>query len=74
MNISAKSVLNTGVRLKNLPNQKREFGSKPGIVHQLFNTVDTHTTSYSVAKYDPTVPLKVTQYLNTLGPQASRNE
>lgn len=37
---------------------KREFGSNPGILSRIFNTVDTNTSAYSVAKYDPTVPLK----------------
>lgn len=29
------------------------------MLSRIFNTVDTNTTAYSVAKYDPTVPLKV---------------
>jgi len=41
--------------------QQREFAtrSNPGIVHRIFNKVDTRTTAYSMAKYDPTVQLQV---------------
>jgi len=39
--------------------QRRNFGAKPGILSRILNTVDTNTTAYSVAKFDPTVPLKV---------------
>jgi processing peptidase subunit beta len=28
------------------------------MLSRIFNTVDTNTTAYSVAKYDPTAPLK----------------
>jgi hypothetical protein len=37
---------------------RRDFGSNPGILSRVFNTVDTNTLAYSVARYDPTVPLK----------------
>jgi len=29
------------------------------MLSRIFNTIDTNTTAYSVAKYDPTAPLKV---------------
>jgi len=37
---------------------RRDFGSNPGILSRVFNVVDKNTTAYSVAKYDPTAPLK----------------
>ena len=29
------------------------------MLSRIFNTIDTNTTAYSVARYDPTAPLKV---------------
>lgn len=39
-------------------NIRREYRSNPGIFSRLLNTLDTNTTAYSVAKFDPTIPLK----------------
>lgn len=39
--------------------QRREFGTNPGILSRIFNTVDANTTAYQIAKFDPTLPLKV---------------
>lgn len=38
---------------------KRTFGTNPGILHRIFNTMDTSTMAYQVARADPTQPLKV---------------
>jgi hypothetical protein len=35
----------------------RSFGSNPGIISRVFNTLDTTTTAYQTVTYDPTVPL-----------------
>jgi len=35
---------------------QRAFGSNPGILHRIFNTVDTGTHAYRVATYDPLQP------------------
>jgi len=37
---------------------KRAYGSKPGVLHRIFNTLDKSTTAYSVARSDPTEVLK----------------
>lgn len=37
---------------------KKSFGSGPGILSTIFNTVDKNTTAYSSARYDPALPLK----------------
>ena len=49
---------------KNLINAaKRSFAThtraKPGIISQVLNTVDKHTTAFQVAKSDPSLPLEV---------------
>jgi processing peptidase subunit beta len=36
----------------------KAFSSNPGIFARVFNTLDRGTTAYSVARHDPTVPLK----------------
>ena len=43
--------------------QYRQFAgsSKPFILNRIFNTVDSSTTAFGVAKYDPTVPLVVSR-------------
>ena len=41
-----------------LQKSSRAFGSNPGIMARVLNTVDRNTTAYTVAKQDPTVPLK----------------
>jgi len=35
---------------------KAAFGSNPGILHRVFNTVDTNTHAYRVASFDPLQP------------------
>ena len=49
---------------KNLINAaKRSFSTHtratPGIISQVLNTVDKHTTAFQVAKADPAMPLEV---------------
>jgi processing peptidase subunit beta len=36
----------------------RSYGTKPGILHRVFNTLDKGTHAYSVARFNPSVPLK----------------
>jgi processing peptidase subunit beta len=36
---------------------RRNFGTNPGILNRVFNTLDKSTAAYSVAKFDPTLPL-----------------
>jgi hypothetical protein len=38
--------------------QKAAFGTNPGILHRIFNTLDKGTHAYSVARFDPTRPLE----------------
>lgn len=56
-------MLSQAIRAQNktvLKTTKQGFGtrSNPGIIHRIFNKVDTSTTAYSMASYDPTVPLQ----------------
>jgi len=37
---------------------KRTFGTNPGILHRVFNTLDKGTHAYGVARFDPNTPLK----------------
>lgn len=37
---------------------KRTFGTNPGILHRVFNTLDRGTHAYGVARFDPNTPLK----------------
>jgi processing peptidase subunit beta len=36
----------------------RTFGTNPGILHRVFNTLDRGTHAYGVARFDPSAPLK----------------
>jgi len=36
---------------------KRTFGTNPGILHRVFNTLDKGTHAYGVARFDPNTPL-----------------
>jgi len=36
---------------------KRTFGTNPGILHRVFNTLDRGTHAYGVARFDPHTPL-----------------
>jgi hypothetical protein len=38
---------------------KRAFGTNPGVIHRIFNTLDKSTSAYGVARFDPTLPLEV---------------
>jgi hypothetical protein len=37
---------------------RREFGSNPGILSKVLNTVDANTTAFKVVTHDTSVPLK----------------
>jgi len=37
---------------------KRAFGTNPGVIHRIFNTLDKSTSAYGVARFDPTLPLE----------------
>jgi len=37
---------------------KRTFGTNPGLLHRVFNTLDKGTHAYGVARFDPSAPLK----------------
>ena len=37
---------------------KRRFGTNPGVIARVFNTLDKGTHAYSVARFDPSQPLK----------------
>lgn len=53
---SKKNFMKTSQQIYN--NFVRNFGSNPGVVSRVFNTLDKNTQAYSVARFDPTVPLK----------------
>jgi len=36
---------------------RRAFGTNPGVLHRIFNTLDKGTSAYGVARFDPTEPL-----------------
>jgi len=40
----------------------RAFGTNPGYIHRIFNTLDKNTSAYGVARFDPTEPLKVSLF------------
>jgi hypothetical protein len=73
-------MLNKAVRVQNknvVSSLNRDFSigtrSNPGIIHRIFNKVDTRTTAYGVAKFDPTVQLKDLKPLYTNEDQAEYN-
>jgi hypothetical protein len=37
---------------------QKAFGTNPGILHKVFNTLDKGTHAYGVARFDPNTPLK----------------
>ena len=53
-------MLSKSILAQNKTVLSRQFSTRqnPGLIHKLFNKVDTRTTAFNMAKYDPTVMLK----------------